>query len=243
MNARLGKIHWILKELFFVLLWLLVCLPYEGNDWLIMFENQTIQSKIVINEKNQPTVQNAKRIPSEGANFKTYSGFLSAIGRTHVHKKVRNAMVKAYASLEKFAPDVMYIYGETGWKNGGNFWPHRTHRNGMCVDFMVPVKEANTPTTLFLWPGNAWGYYVRFDEHGKYNGYSIDFEAIVEHLSALQDACKLFSLKIKVVIFDSPLLALLKKSDIHQKLKEIPFAAYKAWFPHDSHYHVEFEEI
>ena len=238
MNAHLGKIRWVLQWSF-----ALICLSYEGNDWLVLFENQTIPSKIIINKNNQPTVQNAKRLASKGANFQTYSRFLSAIGRTHVHEKVRDAMVEAYASLEKRTPDVIYVYGETGWKNGGNFWPHRTHRNGMCVDFMVPVKKANIPTTLFLWPGNAWGYNVRFDEHGKHNAYSIDFEAMVEHLDALQNACKLFSLKIKVVIVDLPLLALLKKSDTHQKLKGIPFAAFKAWFPHDSHYHVEFEEL
>ncbi len=239
MSARLGKKYiWIIR-----CLTILAYLSYKGNDWLVLFENQTIPSKIIINKNNQPTVHNAKRLPTNGANFQTYSRFLSAIGRTHVHEKVRDAMVKAYASLEKRTPDVIYIYGETGWKNGGNFWPHRTHRNGMCVDFMVPVKKANTPTTVFLWPGNAWGYYLRFDDNGKHNAYSIDFESMIEHLNALQEACKLFSLKIKVVIVDLPLLVLLKKSDVHQKLKEISFAAFKAWFPHDSHYHVEFEEI
>jgi penicillin-insensitive murein endopeptidase len=233
MNVHSGKIRWLVCCLVVVMY-----LSYNGNDWLIIVENQSIHSKIVVNEKNQPTVQNAKRLPTNGINFQTYSRFLSTIGRTHVHEKVRNAVVKAYNLLEKHAPGVMYVYGETGWKNGGNFWPHRTHRNGLCVDFMVPVKS----TTMFLWPGNAWGYHIRFDEKGIYKQYSIDLEAIVEHLSALQEACKLSSLKIKTVILDLPLVALLKKTDIHQKLKEIPFAAYKAWFPHDSHYHVEFEE-
>jgi penicillin-insensitive murein DD-endopeptidase len=211
-----------------------------------MIENQSIPSEIVVNDQNHLIVKNAKRLPSKGRNYCTYSRFLSAIGRTHVHEKVRDAMLKSCKILEKRQPNVTFVYGETGWKNGGNFWPHRTHRNGLCVDFIVPVREVanqKKPTTMFLWVLNAWGYNTRFDEVGCNASYSIDFYAIIEHLCALQESCQLFSLRIKQVIFDQPLLTLLKKEDVHQKLKTIPFADFKAWVPHDSHYHIEFEII
>ena len=179
-------------------------------------------------------------------NFQTYSRFLSAIGRTHVHEKVRDVILHSYKILEKTQQNVTFTYGETGWANGGNFWPHRTHRNGLCVDFMVPVLEItppNNPSVMFLWLFNGWGYNIRFDSLGRNSSYSINFKAIIEHLYSLQIACQLYSLRIKQVIFDLDLLKLLKESDKHNKLKAIPFANFKAWFPHDSHYHVEFEII
>ena len=235
MSARLGKVIGIATFLFY--------LSYQGNDWMILIENKSTKSQIVYNLKNHLVVNNAKRLPSQGTNYQTYSRFLSTLGRTHVHEKVRDSILQSYKTLEQRQPNVTFVYAETGWKNGGNFWPHRTHRNGLCVDFIVPISDStsSTPTTMFLWAANAWGYNTRFNEYGCNNYYIINFKAIVEHLCALQEACQFFSLKIKQVIFDHHLLKLLKKADQHQKLKTIPFANFKAWVPHDSHYHVEFE--
>ncbi|MCX7352798.1 MAG: replication initiation protein [Proteobacteria bacterium] len=235
MSVRLGKISFFTIILFLIFI-------YNGNDWLRQLENN-LPSKIVIDGKKSLTIQNAKRLPTQGKNYQTYSRFLSAIGRTHVHERVRDAIIKSYKILETTQPNIIYVYGETGWKNGGNFWPHKTHKNGLYVDFMVPVKKENNPATMWLWALNGWGYYVRFNENGVHDQYLIDFEAIIEHLKALQETCKLFYLKIKIVIFDPALLRLLRKTDLHQKLNSIPFASQKAWFPHDSHYHVEFEII
>ena len=40
-------------------------------------------------------------------------------------------------------PDTVYKYTETGFENGGKFRPHKTHQNGLSVDFMTPVKNKN----------------------------------------------------------------------------------------------------
>ena len=51
------------------------------------------------------------------------------------------ALQATEAELERTQPGVKFVYGETGWPDGGPMPPHRTHRNGMSVDFMVPVRD------------------------------------------------------------------------------------------------------
>src|SRR5262245_16556704 len=81
------------------------------------------------------------QIPQSGSNFSPYSEFGVAIGRTYVHSKVAATIAEAYASLAKSAPDTKYVYGESGWRDGGRIRPHRTHQNGLAVDFFVPVTD------------------------------------------------------------------------------------------------------
>lgn len=40
-------------------------------------------------------------------------------------------------------PDQVFLHAETGRKAGGQFKPHKTHRNGLSADFMVPVLDAS----------------------------------------------------------------------------------------------------
>jgi penicillin-insensitive murein endopeptidase len=213
---------------------------YFGNSCLIELEDA--QPSSIMKVDNLDIVQNAKRLPTNGPNFETYSRILSTIGRTHVHSQLRPVILDAYQSLERTAPQVKWIYAESGWKNGGRFWPHRTHRNGLSVDFIVPVIDKKTlgSTTLFLWPLNAWGYRTRFDAEGIHNGVQIDFPAMILHLKALEDACAKHGLSIKRVIFDPPLLALLRKDRNFSSIASIAFMQGAAWHPHDSHYHVDF---
>lgn len=205
---------------------------YFGNDLLICFENE--QPSFLVNNE----IQNAKRMPSKGKNFRTYSNVLSTLGRTHIHSQLRSVLIESYASLK----DNDFIYGEMGYKNGGKFWPHKTHRNGLCVDFMTPTKDIQThkPKALYLGFWNIWGYSLRFDNEGVYKDYMIDFEAIIEHIYALDSACKKNQMNIERVILDPPLLGLLKKEPSFSKISHVTFEVKRVWFPHDSHYHIDF---
>lgn len=78
-------------------------------------------------------------MPSKGKNFETYSYFLSFLGRTCIHSKVRETILGAYNILETTQPEITFIYGEMGWCNSGRFRPHRTHQNGMSGDFIMPL--------------------------------------------------------------------------------------------------------
>ena len=198
---------------------------YFGNDVLLYLEGSST------------------RLPSSGVNFESYSRFLSTLGRTHVHSALRPVLLDTYAKLAVTLPTVKWIYGETGWKNGGNFWPHRTHRNGLSVDFIVPVinRDTNEATQLSLWPYNAWGYRTRFDANGHSGSYQIDFKSIILHLKTLDEVGEAHRVRIKRVIFDPPLLELLKRETSFKQISGIEFMKEPAWFPHDSHYHIDFE--
>ena len=87
-------------------------------------------------------IENSVRLPAEGPNFDAYSSLGVAAGRTHVHSRVAAVIIAAYSALQTTSPSTAYVYGETGWSSGGRFRPHRTHQNGLSVDFFVPVRDA-----------------------------------------------------------------------------------------------------
>src|SRR6185436_11752783 len=97
----------------------------------------------------------------------------------------------AYQALESTAPGKVFVYGETGWRTGGRIRPHRTHQNGLSVDFMVPVLDANGRSVpLPTGPFNKFGYGIEFDAGGRFGQLAIDFPAIGEHLYQLHRAAR-----------------------------------------------------
>lgn len=131
-----------------------------------------------------------------------------------------------------------------GFKEGGKFYPHRTHQNGLSADFITPVFELkNNQKIRRQLPTNAlqlWGYRVRLDQDGKYQQYEIDTDALIAHLSALDQAGKKHRSRIKRVILDPQLVVKLKQNPNFHKARHLNFMQTKAWFPHDGHYHVDF---
>jgi penicillin-insensitive murein DD-endopeptidase len=184
----------------------------------------------------------AVQLPASGANFSSYSDAAVALGRTYVHARVANVVSASYKNLEASAPDVRFVYGETGFKSGGVFKPHRTHQNGLSVDFFVPVRDASgrsvpLPTDIT----NKFGYAIEFDKSGRYGKYTIDFEALAEHLYQLHFAAKRQQAPIKLVIFDPPYLPKLFATKRGAFLKKnLHFMKQHAWVRHDEHYHVDF---
>jgi penicillin-insensitive murein DD-endopeptidase len=182
------------------------------------------------------------KLPGEGPNFTAYSTLGAAAGRTYVHSKVAEIIVSAYAALAKGKPSNTYVYGETGWSSGGRIRPHRTHQNGLSVDFFVPVRNAAgksvpLPTSVT----NKLGYDIEFNAKAKYEEYTIDFEATAEHLYQLQIAAKANGAGIALVIFDTEFLPKLFATARGPYLqKELPFMKGKPWVRHDEHYHVDF---
>ena len=187
-------------------------------------------------------LENGEQLPASGPNFTSYSSIASLAGRTYVHSKVQAAIVAAYKALETSAPGTVFVYGETGWKAGGRFRPHRTHQNGLSVDFMVPVLKEGKSVPLPTSPLNKFGYNLEFDDSGKLDEYVIDFAAIAKHLLALQEAASRQGAKIGRVIFEVPLQKHLFATPEGAQLKEkMRFSTKQAWVKHDEHYHVDFE--
>lgn len=183
------------------------------------------------------------KLPSEGNNFVSYSMTAEVLGRTYVHSKVKDIMLASYKWLESETPGKVYKYAETGFKEGGLFRPHKTHRNGLSVDFMVPVVNAeeesvHLPTHYF----NKLGYSIEFDEVGAYEEYRIDYEALAAHIVSLHRVAIEKGLDLWRVIFDPELQPHLLSTKYGEYLKEhIQFSKKRSWVRHDEHYHVDFE--
>lgn len=117
-----------------------------GNDMARAFENDRPSRSI--GSTADGSLINGKRLPMSGANFRGYSRVLTAVGRNSLHGEVRAVVLDAYAMLAEARPDLTFVCGECSWPSGGQLRPHVTHRNGLSIDFMVPVKSDGTSTFL-----------------------------------------------------------------------------------------------
>ena len=187
-------------------------------------------------------LENGVRLPTSGPNFSAYSSLAAHLGRTYVHSTVLEVVVAAYAALERSAPWNVFVYGETGWRSGGRIRPHRSHQNGLSVDFFVPVRDrSGRSVPLPTGVTNRFGYAIEFDREGRFGDYAIDFDAVAEHLYQLHAAATTRGVGLALVILDPPYLPRLfgaaRGSFLRQNLE---FMKGAAWVRHDEHYHVDF---
>jgi penicillin-insensitive murein endopeptidase len=181
-------------------------------------------------------------LPADGANFSAYSRLGVTAGRTHVHSTVRDIVVDAYAQLATALPSTVFVYGETGWAEGGRLRPHRSHQNGLSVDFFVPVRNAaGASVPLPTGVTNKLGYSIEFDAAGRFGDLRIDFAAVAEHLFQLAESARRHGAGLAMVIFDPPYLPMLLATLRGAWLREhVNFMKGSAWVRHDEHYHVDF---
>lgn len=187
-------------------------------------------------------LENGVQLPAEGKNFVSYSAVARLAGRTYVHSEVREIILMSYAALEKEYPDKVFKYAETGFETGGEFKPHKTHRNGLSVDFMTPVLTPDGKSVhLSTHPLNKFGYNIEFDEKGKYENLVIDYTALAAHIVALHKAAKSRGHGLWRVIFDPKLQPYLFNTKYGKYLKEnVQLSKKRSWVRHDEHYHVDF---
>lgn len=184
------------------------------------------------------------KLPASGSNFQSYSSIGNILGRTYVHSKVQRVVVNSYRNLESKYPNKVFMYGETGWKEGGEFSPHKTHQNGLSVDFMVSVTESGKSVYLPTSPLNRFGYNIEFNENAEYENYKMDFEAIAAHLVELHKEAKRQGIDIWRVIFAPELQPALFKTKYGEYLRRnLQFSKKRSWVRHDEHYHVDFETM
>ncbi len=189
------------------------------------------------------SLEDGCQLPYEGSNFRAYSRLGSALGRTYVHCRVAEVVLAAYENLAARHPELVFVYGETGWASGGSFRPHKTHQNGLSVDFLVPVTGASGgPAALPTHALNKYGYGLEFDTRGKCGELTIDFEAVGAHLLALRRAADARGVGIARVILAPDLQPLLKRTRAWPALEGwLPLSERPAWVRHDDHYHVDFD--
>ncbi len=185
----------------------------------------------------------AKRLPLYGDNYTAYSTLMWAIGRSSMHKAVRDTLIDAYADLAVTNPELRFVYGESGWPRGGPFQPHRTHRNGLSVDLFVPVRDlAGNVTEPPTYPWFAFGYGLHYDADGKGHGQQIDFEALGTYIGAIQRAAVKRGVSVQRVIFQTELQKKLFATASGRAVSgKVPFMRTNAWVRHDEHFHVDFD--
>lgn len=187
-------------------------------------------------------LENGVQLPNSGDNFVAYSHLAGLLDRNYMHSTARGIVLSSYATLKQTHPEKVFKYAETGHEEGGSFKPHKTHQNGLSIDFMVPVLDdeghsAQLPTHPF----NKYGYDIEFDADGHYEDYRIDFEAMAAHIKSLHKEAKAHNAKIWRVIFDPQLQPRLFKTSQGKYLKKnITFSRKRSWVRHDEHYHVDF---
>ena len=191
---------------------------------------------------NKGRVEQAVQLPSSGPNFSAYSAIGVNLGRTYVHTAVRDVLVTVFANLARTHPTKVFVYGETGLKEGGLFRPHRTHQNGLSVDVMIPVIDKNgksvaLPTSIT----NKFGYDIEFDPQARFDGLTIDFEALGAFLHEVRAVSKLQKMDISLVIFDPQYFPKLLATQHGKELSaELNFMRKPAWVRHDEHIHIDF---
>ncbi len=192
---------------------------------------------------SQGRIENSIQLPPKGDNFIIYNSLGSLLGRNYVHSKVYDAVINSYAKLTESYPRAKYKYGETGWQNGGEFKPHKTHQNGLSVDFMVPVTDEIGNSVYFDSDlSNKFGYGINFDKNGKYKAYTIDFEAIALHLVQLHQESLKQGIDIwRIIITPEYHSKLFQTTQGKYLQKNLSFMKNKAWIRHDEHYHVDFK--
>jgi penicillin-insensitive murein endopeptidase len=201
------------------------------------------ESSICFGTTSNGSLLSGVELPSEGNNYLTYSTVARLAGRNYVHSSVKEIIVNTYKSLETKMPDKVFKYAETGFKDGGKFSPHKTHQNGLSVDFMTPVlNEQNQSVHLPTHPLNKFGYDIEFDESGKYEEYHIDYDALASHIVELHKEAKKQGFDLWRVIFDPKLQPNLFSTKHGEYLKQnIQFSKKRSWVRHDEHYHVDFK--
>ncbi len=187
-------------------------------------------------------LENGVKLPSKGKNYVGYSLIAETAGRTYVHSKVSEVVVDAYEYLETDQPSKVYKYAETGFKSGGQFKPHKTHRNGLSVDFMTPVVDIKGNSVhLPTHPFNKFGYSIEFNNEGRYDNYIIDYDALAAHIVALHKSAKSNGVGIWRVIFDPKLQPKLLATKYADYIKSnVSLSKMRSWVRHDEHYHVDF---
>ena len=209
---------------------------------MVLHSSPVIAESICRGTTSNGKLERGVKLPSEGENFVSYSTLAEIFGRTYVHSRVKEVVLASYKWLEEEAPRKVYKYAETGFREGGKFRPHKTHQNGLSVDFMVPVvnregKSVHLPTHLF----NKLGYSIEFDHLGIYEDYKIDYTALAAHLVSLHKAAIEEGLELWRVIFDPELQPYLMATKYGEYISaNITLSRKRSWVRHDEHYHVDF---
>lgn len=195
-------------------------------------------------------LKHGKLIPFSGNNFDYFDETSYLSGRAFLNSEVLKTILHSYESFETLQSNRKFKIMECAHQHGGKLWPHKTHQNGLSVDFMMPKLKDNLPYYGLDTLGTKH-YWLTFNNNGQYNSdttISIDFELIAQHILTLQKEARKQKLKIAKVIIKIELKDELFAGKYGKILKESGIYIVKSLTPninslHDEHYHIDFKKF
>ena len=179
-------------------------------------------------------LENGVSMPAAGPGYVTYSTLGHALGRQYVHSDVRDTLAAAFSARATAEPGRTFVLGETGWREGGRFRPHKTHQNGLSVDIFMPVNDARgAPQRVATSIRNRFGYDLEFDRDGRDGALAIDFDALAALLIALQEQGRRRGLEIEKIIIAPEYVARLLETPSGRRLgglSERLVRKHRRWF-------------
>ncbi|MEN0047691.1 MAG: hypothetical protein AAF806_11585, partial [Bacteroidota bacterium] len=126
----------------------------------LIYENEG-NSK-AIGSPGNGQLENPHLMPYSGENFRYFSPLSYYIlDDAYLHSKVRSTLLSAYEECKKTCEGTKFRVMECANKAGGKMLLHRTHQNGLSVDFMVPKKRGEQQSKWLDWLG-LWHYLLEF---------------------------------------------------------------------------------
>ena len=195
------------------------------------------------------SLENGTLLAFEGANFQYFDTTSYLGGRAFTHQLVARTILDTYKILAATSKRKWFLM-ELSNEHGGKIFPHRTHQNGMSVDFMSPLKK-DGEDYVELDNTGAQHYMLEFDNDGKLKdnpSISLDFDQIAHHLIVLDEQARKHGLKIENVIFKMELRDELFATPYGKKMLEKNIYVTRNLTPlinslHDDHYHVDFKRM
>jgi penicillin-insensitive murein endopeptidase len=227
-------------------------IPAKGNPIRELYElyQQHTKASISSGTVSNGSLTNGRIFPFQGPNFIYFDSTSYLNKHAFTHQKVHDAVLATYRQFETILPHSEFGLMECSNEHGGKIWPHKTHQNGLSVDFMSPLLKNGVPTTDFNTIGLPH-YLMDFDENGTYtedSTYTIDFNLMAQHLLLLNEEAKKHGLRIEKVILKIALKDDLFATENGEKLKAsgMYFATNLSELIdslHDDHYHVDFRIV
>lgn len=211
-----------------------------------LHSNDSLDSKSIGSVGNG-SIENATLIPYEGSNYAYFDKTSYLGGRAFTHSKVAQITIDTYEALENQGVDRHFKVMEFSRKEGGKMFPHRTHQNGLSVDYMMPMQKDGKPYYELDKKG-ASHYLLEFDTEGKFSedpSISIDFNMAARHILELDKQARKNGMRIHKVIFNTHLKDELFASLHGKRLKVSGIYITQNLSKlindlHDDHYHVDF---
>ncbi len=221
----------------------------ELKDFIASIKDDEKES-VSIGTVSNGSLENGKLFPYKGDNFVYFDRESYIAGRAFVNSNVLNSVLGMYDSLYHIMPHHFFTIMECSNQEGGEMLPHKTHRNGLSIDFMTPMKKGGEPYYGLDTLG-AIHYLLQYDDEGKYildQAISVDFDLMAQQILILDHFARRNGLKVEKVILKLELKDELYATENGKLMQEQGIYVVKNLTKrvnemHDEHFHIDFGQI